>query len=55
MATEVTGGACQVTSVLSLSIFVEKGGIVATRLLGFAATERSLIELRHHSLKASTI
>ena len=38
MATEVTEAVCEVTSVLTLSIFVEKGGIVATWLLGFTET-----------------
>ena len=38
MATEVTEAVCEVISVLTLSIFVEKGGIVATWLLGFTET-----------------
>ena len=38
MATEVTEGVREVTSVLTLTICVKKGGIVDTRLPGFTET-----------------
>ena len=38
MATEVMEGVCEVTSVLTLTICVNKGGTVDTRLPGFTET-----------------